>query len=125
MPPRQPLPDATWPDDAGYLGRMVALAGQVAATVPATSPAGWRRIAYRAVLSAVLRDAVENETTDLESEDSDNLSRFVRDASSVAQAAGPEHQDDAFEIVLNSLLEDWVDNRDSPLDDDDDLDDLP
>jgi hypothetical protein len=115
MPPRLPSSTETsWPDDASYLARMVALADEVTNAIPVGAPMSWRRVTYRAVLSAVLRDAVENETTGLDPEDADNLSRFVNDAAAAASAAGLEHRDDAFEVVLNALLEDWVENWDTP-----------
>ncbi len=124
MAPTHPSPadQQTWPDDTGYLGRTVALADQVTSNLPAGSPMAWRRLTYRAVLSAVLRDAVENDTAGLEADDAENLSRFVRDAATAASRASVEHRDDTFEIVLNALLEDWVDNWD-PGDEEDDEDD--
>ncbi len=74
------------------------------------------------MLSAVLRDAVENDTSGLDPDDADNLSRFARDAATAASRSSVEFRDDTFEIVLNALLEDWVDNWD-PGDEDDDEDD--
>jgi len=99
-----------WSDDAGYLTRTVTLAERVTSVLPAGSPVSWRRLTYRAVLSAVLRDAVENDTSGLGPDDAETLGRFVRDAAGAAGMASPEHRDDAFEIVLGALLEDWVDN---------------
>ena len=122
MVPTPPSPaDETRPDDAGYLGKTVQLADEVTRSLPAGSPMAWRRLAYRAVLSAVLRDAVENDTGALDTEDATNLSRLVRSAAEAASQTGVEHRDDAFEIVLAALLEDWVDNWDP--DEEDEADD--
>jgi hypothetical protein len=122
MSPTSPSPadQQTWPDDAGYLGRIVTLADEVTNSLPADSPMSWRRLAYRAVLTAVLRDAVENDTNGLDPDDADNLTRFIRDAAAAASGATLEHRDDAFEIVLNALLEDWVDNWDGDDEEDED-----
>jgi hypothetical protein len=111
----------TWPDDTGYLGRTAAAAERVASSLPGGSPLAWRRLAYRAVLSAVLRDAVENDNRGLEPDDAENLSRFVQDAAATASSVAVEYRDDTFEIVLSALLEDWVDNWD-PGDEEEDED---
>src|SRR2546429_884706 len=113
--------DETRPDDPGYLVRTVRLADEVTRSLPAGSPMAWRRLTYRAVLSAVLRDAVENDTGAPDTEDATNLSRLVRSAAEAASQTGVEHRDDAFEIVLAALLEDWVDNWDP--DEEDEADD--
>ena len=107
-------------DDAIDLSLLVTLAGQVTGAVPAGSPAEWRRVTYRAVLSAVLRDRVENGTGNLEEGDVASLSEFVAEAATAASSAPADHRDDAYEVVLNALLEDWVDNWGGADDDDDD-----
>lgn len=115
--------DDSWPPDAGYLARMVAAAERVANALPSDAPPAWRHTTYRSVLTAVLRDAVENETSSLEAEDTANLSRFVEDAARAARGSAADLRDDTFEIVLGALLEDWVDNWDGPGDGDEDDDD--
>jgi hypothetical protein len=123
MVPTPPEPGGdTRPDDPGYLGRTVSLAGEVTNSLPPGSPMAWRRLTYRAVLQAVLRDAVENDTAGLDAEDTANLSRFVRTAAVAAAQASVEHRDDAYDIVLTALLEDWIDNWDPEEDDDEDED---
>jgi hypothetical protein len=111
------------PDDSGDLSTLVEVAGRIADSVPAGSPATWRRLTYRAVLAAVLRDAVDNGTDGLEPDDETNLRRFVQDAATAAGRAATEHQDDAYDLVLLALLADWVDNWDSSAADDDDEED--
>lgn len=119
MPSTPPASDdPTWLESSAYLARMLALAGEVTDSLPAGSPMAWRRLTYRAILSAVLHDAVENDTDGLDPQDAANLSRFVREAAAAASTAAPEHRDDAFELVLQALLEDWVDNWN--IDDDED-----
>lgn len=100
----------TGPDDPAYLINTLAIADQVTSAVPAGMPLSWRRTTYRTVLSAILHDAVEHSTQALEPDDLENLSRFVRNAAKAAAAVGLEFRDDAYEIVLRALLEDWVDN---------------
>jgi hypothetical protein len=102
--------DPTRLESTAYLARTVTLAAEVTAALPAGSPTAWRRLAYRVILSAVLHDAVENETDGLDAQDVANLSRFIREAAAAASRAALEYRDDAFELVLQALLEDWVDN---------------
>ncbi|HEY4026195.1 MAG TPA: hypothetical protein VGO86_07165 [Candidatus Dormibacteraeota bacterium] len=111
------------PDDAGDLSTLVEVAGRIVDSVPAGSPLTWRKLTYRAVLAAVLRDAVENGTDGLEPDDETNLRRFVQDAAAAAGRATTEHSDDAYELVLQALLADWVDNWDSSSSDEDDDED--
>lgn len=100
----------TGPDDPGYLISTLAIADQVTRAVPPGMPLSWRRTTYRAVLSAILHDAVEHSTQALEPDDVENLSRFVRHSATAVAGVGLEYRDDAYEIVLRALLEDWVDN---------------
>ena len=81
----------TGPDDPGYLINTLAIADQVTSAVPAGTPLGWRRTTYRAVLSAILHDAVEHSTQGLEPDDVENLSRFVRNAARAAAGVGLEY----------------------------------
>jgi hypothetical protein len=120
-PPRRPLERAD-PDEITDYAPLVALAGRIVDALPADAPAAWRGPTYRAVLTAVIRDRIENETGDLEDGDISSLSEFVRAAATAAAAAPAEHRDDAFEIVLDGLLQDWIENWNEP-DDGDDEDD--
>ena len=97
-------------DEGADLTPFVDLAARVTDALPASSPMAWRRLAFRAVLSAVVRDRVQNDTGDLEEGDESVLAGFVGDAAAAASVAPLEHRDDAFEIVLQGLLQDWVDN---------------
>ncbi|HXM57247.1 MAG TPA: hypothetical protein VOB72_17740 [Candidatus Dormibacteraeota bacterium] len=107
-------------EEAVDLGPLVNLASRVADAVPSGSPDGWRRVTFRAVLSAVIRDRVENETGNLEDGDVESLSEFVAAAVGGAATAPEAYRDDAYEILLQALLEDWVDNWEGTDDDDDD-----
>jgi hypothetical protein len=107
-------------DETIDLSVLVGLAGQVLAALPAGSPPDWSRVTYRAVLSAMVRDHVENGTGNLQEGDVSSLSEFVREAAAAAQSAPLANRDDAYEVLLQALLEDWVDNWDSSEDDDDD-----
>jgi hypothetical protein len=107
-------------DDRVDLSVLVGLAGQVVSAMPVGSPPDWRKVTYRTVLSAIVRDHVENGTGNLQDGDVSSLSEFVREASAAAHAAPLEHRDDAYEVLLQALLEDWVDNWEGSDDDDDD-----
>lgn len=107
-------------DEVVDVASLIEVAARVTEAVPAGSPESWRRAAFRSVLSAIIRDRVDNRTGDLEDGDVTSLSEFVEAAGSAASTAPAEHRDDAFEIVLLALLEDWVDNWEGTDDDDDD-----
>jgi hypothetical protein len=121
-PPNRPA-DRSDANEIVDLAPLVELAGRVVDTLPAGSPTSWRSVTYRAVLTAMVRDRVENETGDLEDGDAGSLTEFVEAAAAAASKAPAEHRDDAYEIVLQGLLEDWVDNWNEPEEDDDDDDD--
>jgi hypothetical protein len=121
-PPRRPTDRADANEIADF-APLVALAGRIADALPPGSPTAWRGPTYRAVLTATIRDRIENETGDLEDGDVASLADFVRAAAAAAGAAPAEHRDDAYEIVLDGLLEDWVENWNEPADDDDAGDD--
>jgi hypothetical protein len=99
---------------------LAALAGRILEALPPGSPMSWRAPTYRAVLAAVIRDRIENETGDLEDGDVSSLEDFVRAAAAAAGAAPPEFRDDAYEVVLEGLLLDWVENWNETDDDEDD-----
>ena len=111
-PPRRP--DRSDANEIADFTPLVALAGRIVDALPPGSPMAWRGTTYRAVLTAVIRDRIENETGDLEDGDVASLSDFVRAAAAAAAAAPLEHRDDAYEIVLDGLLQDWVENWNEP-----------
>jgi hypothetical protein len=121
-PPRRPIERAD-PEEITDYAPQVALAGRIVDTLPADAPPAWRGPTYRAVLTAVIRDRIENETGDLEDGDVSSLSEFVQAAATAATAAPEEHRDDAYEIVLDGLLQDWIENWNEPEGDDDDEED--
>jgi hypothetical protein len=104
-------------DDPLDLSLLVSLAGRVTDAVPADSPSEWRRVTFRTVLSAIVRDHIENGTANLEDGDVASLSDFVVEAAAAASTAPDEYRDDAYEVVLDALLEDWVDNWEGSDDD--------
>jgi hypothetical protein len=121
-PPRRPADRSDGYEIADFASA-VALAGRIVDALPAGSPTAWRGATYRSVLTAVIRDRIENETGELEDGDVASLSDFVRAAAEAAAAAPLEHRDDAYEIVLDGLLQDWVENWNESDDDDDEDDD--
>jgi hypothetical protein len=121
-PPRRPV-DRSDANEIADFAPLAALAGRIVDALPPGSPMAWRAPTYRSVLTAAIRDRIENETGDLEDGDIESLSDFVRAAAVAAQAAPMEHRDDAYEIVLDGLLQDWVENWNEPEEDDDDEDD--
>lgn len=88
----------------------MALAARVTESLPPGSPMAWRGPTYRAVLTALIRDRIENDTGDLEDGDVTSLTDFVRVAAAAASGAPVEHRDVTYEIVLEVLLQDWVEN---------------
>src|SRR5215471_6556896 len=107
-------------DEVVDLAPMVAVAARVADSIPAGSPDSWRRITFRAMLGAIIRDRVDNHTGDLEEGDVSSLDEFVEAAATAALKAPEVYRDDAYEVLLNALLEDWFDNWESTDDEDDD-----
>ena len=110
-------------DEVVDLAPLVGVAARVADAVPAGSPQSWRRLTFRVVLSATVRDRVDNRTGDLEDGDVSSLSEFVEAAAAVAAQAPSEHRDDAYEILLQAMLVDWVDNWEPAEEEEDDDDD--
>ncbi len=93
-----------------YLTGTVAAVGRIVAALPARAPSEWRRIAYRTVLSGVLRDWVEHGADELSEIDRRDLADLVRLAAQVALDAEYSHRDDTFVIVCAALIDDWVRN---------------
>jgi hypothetical protein len=110
--------DSSDADQVVDYAALAALAGRAVDALPPGSPAAWRGPTYRAVLSAVIKDRIENGTADLEEGDVTSLTDFVLAAAGAAAAAGPEFRDDAYQVVLEAQLEDWVENWNEPDDDD-------
>ena len=110
------MASTTPPSEGSTLHGAVALATQVTEALPAGSPPTWRRLAFRAVLASILPVAVQGERPEYAT----SLSPFVREAAMVASSTGPEHRDDVFELVLDALLDDWVEDWD--VSDDEDAD---
>lgn len=121
MPSTSPF-DHSAADEAVDLAPLVSIAARVADAVPAGSPPAWRRLTFRTVLAAIARDRVDNSTGDLEDGDVSSLSEFVAGAAAAAERAPLEFRDDAYDILLQALLEDWVDNWE-PTDEEDEDDD--
>jgi hypothetical protein len=92
-----------------FLAQSAETAARLSQLLPAGAPSAWSRIAYRHLLTAILRDWSENGTSELEDEDIQNLTSFVHLAAQTASQPLPD-QEATFEVVLKSLLEDWVDN---------------
>jgi hypothetical protein len=98
------------PDDMKALVRSsVSVAERVARTVGGTH-ATWTPVAYRLVLAAILRDWSDNGTSQLVDEDVTNLEALVAEAANAAEEGGSIDRDATFEIVLQGLLVDWVEN---------------
>ena len=97
-------------DIKSFLSASVAAAARVAQSLPATGPQAWRATTYRLVLGAILRDWSENGTAELVDEDVQNLTSFVELASATASQPDLPDQDVTFEVILNGLLDDWVEN---------------
>ena len=121
-PPRRPTDRSDANEIADY-APLVALAARIVDALPPGSPMAWRTPTYRSVLTAAIRDRIENETGDLEDGDLESLSDFVRAAARAAESAPMEHRDTAYEVVLEGLLQDWVENWNEPEEEEDDEED--
>lgn len=109
LPSMQQMDDVP-SDIKTFLSASVAAAGRVAKSLPPTTPDAWRATTYRLVLGAILRDWSENGTAELVDEDVQNLTSFVELASATASQPDLPDQDVTFEVILNGLLDDWVEN---------------
>ena len=119
--PRRPT-DRSDANEIADFAPLAALAGRIVDALPPGSPMAWRAPTYRSVLTAAIRDRIENETGELEAGDLESLSDFVRAAAKAAESAPMEHRDTAYEVVLDGLLQDWVENWNEPEDEDDEDD---
>jgi hypothetical protein len=104
------MADDSWSVLEGRVTQALTTADEVVKTLPDSSPPGWRDIAYKEMIGAVLRDWTANGTKELVEEDTSNLTGFLRVAVSAAGRATPELTDAAFQGVLRGLLDDWVAN---------------
>lgn len=93
-----------------YLATVAATVARIVMVLPGTAPGEWARIAYRTVLSGVLRDWVEHGTSGLTDQDSQDLADLTRLAVDVALETDYGRRDDTFIIVLGALIDDWVRN---------------
>jgi hypothetical protein len=121
-PPRRPT-DRSDANEIADFAPLAALAARIVDALPPGSPVAWRAPTYRSVLTAAIRDRIENETGELEDGDVESLSEFVRAAALAAESAPMEHRDIAYEVVLDGLLQDWVENWNEPEDEADEDDD--
>jgi hypothetical protein len=101
----------------------VKAADLAANSLPSDAPSGWRPVAYRHVLAAILRDrAVNNTEARITEEDAGYLRAMAVMAADTAVRPGTPEPDATFEVVLDGLLEDWIQNwlGDAEAEDDED-----
>lgn len=100
------VPESTPP----YLADITALVGRIAGALPGSAPGEWGRIAYRTILSGVLKDWVDHGTEGLSEQDADDLTALTRLAAQTALAVDYSRRDDTFIVVIGALIDDWVRN---------------
>jgi hypothetical protein len=93
-----------------YLTATIEGVRKVAVSLPASAPSGWQSVAYRLILSGVLRDHADNGAALLEDQDFHDLRDLMRLAFDSAEAVDASLRDQTFELVLTGLVDDWVQN---------------
>jgi hypothetical protein len=116
----------TLPEDVQqFIESAIRAADWSANQLPEQAPEGWRSIAYRRVLEAILRDrAVNNSEGEITEEDAAYLREMSAIAARAASNPGTRDPEVTFEVVLQGLLEDWIRNWFGAGGDDDDDEDL-
>lgn len=97
-------------DVPAYLTATIDGVRKAAASMPASAPSGWPAVAYRVILTGVLRDHADNGAALLEDQDFHDLRDLMRLALDSAAAVDTSLRDQTFEIVLTGLIDDWVQN---------------
>ena len=109
-------------DDVEALRYATRLASKVATTLPEVAPTEWRPIAYELVLDGILKDWVENGSSEPGDEDAEDLTNLLRVSADVGLMQESSLRDVTFRITLRNAMLDWVKNWN--LGDDYDEDDL-
>jgi hypothetical protein len=109
------------PEDMKTLVRSSVTAAEGVARSLGPARTTWTPIAYRLVLAAILRDWSDNGTGQLVEEYLANLKALVGVAATTSEEVGTLDRDATFELVLQGLLADWVDNwgSEGPADEED------
>lgn len=97
-------------DIPGYLTQTVEGVRKVASSLPASTPSGWRQIAYGLLLEGILRDHADNGAALLEDQDFHDLRDLMLLSADVALAADVSLRDETFTRVLAGTVDDWVQN---------------
>ncbi len=86
------------------------LVAKVVNRMPLACPLAWKDVAYEFVLDGILRDWVENGTTELDEGDEDDLSNLLKLAADTALGIEGSSRDLAFRVLLKQVMADWVEN---------------
>ena len=97
-------------DDVEALRYASRLASKVAATLPEVAPQEWRSVAYELVLDGILKDWVENGSTEPSDVDTEDLSNLLRVSADIALMQESTLRDVTFRVTLKNAMLDWVKN---------------
>jgi hypothetical protein len=97
-------------DVPDYLSATVDHIRGIADSLPTSAPSAWRANAYRIILAGVLRDHADNGAALLADQDLHDLRDLMRLAVDTAEAVEAGLRDQTFELVLDGLVDDWVQN---------------
>jgi hypothetical protein len=93
-----------------YVAATVDGVRKIAVSLPADAPSAWQSVAYRVILTGVLRDHADNGAALLDDQDFHDLRDLMRLAADSAEAVDGSLRDQTFEVVLAGLIDDWVQN---------------
>jgi hypothetical protein len=97
-------------EDVAVVQNAPRIAANVVNRMPLACPLSWKDVAFELVLDGVLRDWVENGTTELDEGDEDDLSNLLKLAADTALALEASNRDAAFRVLLKQVMADWVEN---------------
>ena len=97
-------------DDVEAVSHAVLAANRVADGLPPTVPYNWRSKAFELTLEGILQDWVANGTTEIDSDDEEDLTNLLRLAADLAAQQPSDRQEAVFKIIGRSVMKDWVDN---------------
>jgi hypothetical protein len=100
-------------DDVDAVSHAVRAATRVADGLPPTVPSAWKSKAFELTLEGILQDWVNNGTTELDSDDEEDLTNLLRLAADLAAQQPADRQEAVFRIIGKSVMRDWVDNWNS------------
>lgn len=97
-------------EDIAVVQNAPRIAANVVNRMPLACPFAWKEVAFELVLDGVLRDWVENGTTELDEGDEDDLANLLKLAADTALSLEASSRDLGFRVLLKQVMADWVEN---------------